>query len=154
MSIVAVEFADVDWAGAALRRAPAPTDALIQSLIRATCTRLPNLRKVETTRIARLIEAGAFIDAALAIVACELPQWQLRRLAYDAGEWHCALSREPHMPEVLDDSADGHHENAALAILDAFLEARRHTLAVREQARTVPQVRPTTGQVVCVDNFA
>lgn len=154
MSFVAVESVDVDRAAVALRRAPAPTDALIQSLIRATCTRLPNLRKDGTARIERLIAAGAFIDAALAIIACELPQWQLRRLAYDAGEWHCALSRQPQMPEALDDSADGHHENAALAILDAFVEARRHAPAVREPARTVPQVRPTAGQMVCVDNFA
>jgi len=32
-------------------------------------------------------------DAALALIDLELPQWQVRRIAYDAGEWHCALSR-------------------------------------------------------------
>ena len=153
MSVVAVEPAEVDRLSAVLRRTSAPTDALIQSLIATTCIRLPNLRKDETARIARLIAAGAWIDAALVLIACELPHWQLRRLACDDGEWHCALSRDPRMPEALDDTADGHHENASLAILEAFLEARRRSPAL-EPRRSVPQVRPAAGQAVCVDNFA
>ena len=144
---------DVDRLGAALRAAPAPAGELIQTLIMQTCTRLPNLGARESERMGRLIAAGAWTDAALAVLAGELPHWQLRRLAYDDGEWHCALSREPHMPEALDDTAHGHHEHAALAILDAFLEARRRSLAAAPR-RTVPQVRPAAGQAVCVDNFA
>ena len=37
---------------------------------------------------------GAWTDAALALIDLELPQWQFRRIAYDEGEWSCALSRE------------------------------------------------------------
>jgi len=40
-----------------------------------------------------------------------------------------------------------------LAILAAFVEARRKTEAMRETSQTVPQVRPTSGYAVCCDNF-
>jgi hypothetical protein len=144
---------EFDRLGAELRAAAAPTPRLIQSLIARACTRLPNLGRREAERVALLIEAGAWTDAALAVIACELPQWTLRCLVYDDGEWHCALSREPHMPQELDDTADGRHEIAALAIWDAFLEARRRVVPAPRQ-RTVPQVRAAAGHVVCCDNFS
>ncbi len=48
--------------------------------------------------IAKLIAAGAWTDTALALIASELPQWKLRRLAYDDGEWHCVLSLQREFP--------------------------------------------------------
>src|SRR5690348_5787668 len=47
----------------------------------------------KTVRLAQLIESRAWTDAALALIDLELPFWQVRRLAYDDGEWYCALSR-------------------------------------------------------------
>ena len=54
-----------------------------------------------------------------------MPQWQVRRIAYDEGEWHCALSRQRELPDWLDQSVEAHHADLALAILSAFVEAQR-----------------------------
>lgn len=139
-----------------LRLAPALTPDLISNVIADACTRLPVLNKAgKATRIDQLIEAGAWSDAALALIELELPEWKLRRLVYEDGEWFCSLSKQPNLPVVFDDTADACHEVLPLAILSAFLEARRTISAVRETSSpAVPQVRPTSGYAVCCDNFA
>ncbi len=90
----------------------------------ASCKRLPAMRRTaEAKRLDNLVAAGAWTDAALALIAIELPDWQLRRLAFDEGEWHCALSNERNMPDWLDDAVETHHADMATAILDAFRSA-------------------------------
>jgi hypothetical protein len=87
----------------------------------ACCKRLPAMRRTaEARRLDRLVAAGAWTDAALALIAIELPGWQLRRLAFDESEWHCALSMERNMPDWLDDAVEAHHADMATAMLDAF----------------------------------
>jgi hypothetical protein len=73
------------------------------------CTRLP---AGKAARIDQLIDAGAWNDAALALIELELPAWKLRRLVYEDGEWLCSLSRQPNLPLALDDTADARHEVA------------------------------------------
>ena len=86
----------------------------------------PSLGQTEkTARIERLIQSGAWTDAALALIDLELPHWQVRRIAYDEGEWYCALSRERELPDWLDQSIEARHADLALAILSAFVEAQR-----------------------------
>jgi hypothetical protein len=54
----------------------------------------------------------------------------------------------------LDDIAEGSHEVLPLAILSAFLEARRLTVAANPfPPRSIPQAR-FHGHLVCCDNFA
>ena len=65
---------------------------------------------------------GAWTDAALALIELELPQWRVRRLAYDDGEWYCSLSRGRELPDWLDQPVEGRHADLALAILSAFVE--------------------------------
>ena len=55
------------------------------------------------------MQSGAWTDAALALIDLELPQWQVRRIAYDEGEWYCALSRERELPDWLDQSIEARH---------------------------------------------
>jgi hypothetical protein len=51
--------------------------------------------------------------------------------------------------------AEGNHESLPLAILSAFVEARRHSVMAGEsRLQSVPQVRPTQGYAICCDNFA
>jgi hypothetical protein len=134
-----------------LRRAHALTPDLISHVIVNACTRLP---AVKATRIDQLIEAGAWRNVALALIELELPAWKLRSLVYENGEWLCSLSRQPNLPEALDDTADASHEVLPLAILSAFVEARRRTSAMRETSlQTVRQVRRTSGYAICCDNF-
>ncbi len=99
-----------------------PLDAMaFTAICLATCKRLPAMRRTaEAQRLDRLVAAGAWTDAALALIAIELPRWQLRRLVYDEGEWHCALSNRRDLPDWLDSAVETHHPDMATAILDAF----------------------------------
>jgi len=108
-----------------LRDARAVTPSLIDDVIGEACRRFPSLgQAAKTERVEQLINLGAWTDAALLLIELELPQWQVRRLAYDDGEWYCALSRERELPDWLDASVEGRHVDLALAILSAFVEVR------------------------------
>jgi len=138
-----------------LRVALEPARGLFAKIIGGACVRFPVLSKSEkATRIDRLIESGAWTDAALALIELELPAWQLWRLVYEGGDWLCSLSRQPNLPAELDDSADAAHQVLPLAILSAFIEARRRSSIARESASIVPQLRPAENDIVCCDNFA
>ena len=135
-----------------LRLAPTLTPDLISDVIVHACTRLP---AGKAARIDQLIEVGAWSDAALTLIEFELPAWKLRRIVYEDGKWLCSLSRQPNLPMALDDTADASHEVLPLAILSAFVEARRRASVMRETSlRIVPQVRPISGYAICCDNFS
>jgi hypothetical protein len=77
---------------------------LVGKVIAAACTRLPALHKAgKAGRIDQLMKAGAWTELALALIEHELPAWKLRRLAYEDGEWHCSLSKQPELPPEIDD---------------------------------------------------
>ena len=139
-----------------LRLAQAVTPDLVSHVIDDVCVRLAALRRTENVaRLNRLIEAGAWTEVALALIELELPQWTLRRLVHDGGEWLCSLSKQPNLPVEIDDTADARHEDLPLALLSALLEAKRQAADAREpRSPMVPQIRPATGYVVCCDNFA
>ncbi len=100
-----------------LRDAHAVTSELISEAIGEACRRFPSAGQAEKTeRIERLIQTGAWTDAALALIDLELPLWQVRRIAYDEGEWYCALSRERELPDWLDRSVEARHADLALAL--------------------------------------
>ncbi len=103
--------------------------------------------------IAKLIAAGAWTDTALALIASELPQWKLRRLAYDDGEWHCVLSLQREFPEWLDDGIETRHENLSLALFKGLVEAARLRPA-EKFIPTVPRIRIRQPEAACCDNFA
>lgn len=132
------------------------TSALVADIVKQTCRRFPSVRRTaQITRIEHLIESRAWIDAALALIDLELPQWQVRRIAYDEGEWHCALSRARELPEWLDQSIEGHHADLPLALLSAFVEARRvATPASRSSVPQVPRNPDLRCTPLCCDNFA
>jgi len=145
----------VDRLADQLRLTPAPTAQLVKSIIANACIRLPAMPgRNNAERLTALIEAGAWADAALAVIELELPRWKLRRLAYEDGEWICSLSRQPELPIEVDDTADGYHASAALAIWTAFLEARRRTAEGEGRTVAVPRVRARSGLAVCCDNFS
>ena len=138
-----------------LRNAQTVSDELMSDIIGEACRRFPSAGQTEkTARIERLIGSEAWTDAALALIDLELPQWQVRRVSYDAGEWHCALSRQRELPEWLDQAIEARHADLALAILGAFVEV---------QATRAPVSRPSVPSVsrdakpfyepVCCDNF-
>jgi hypothetical protein len=125
-------------------------------IVAGACSRIPVLSlSGKADRIDRLIGVGAWTDAALALVELELPAWQPRRLAYEDGEWHCALSRQPNLPAGFDDIADASHEFMPLAILRAFVQARRMTEIAPQATSTAPQIQTGADSIIiCCDNFA
>ena len=138
-----------------LHDAHAVTGALLTEVIGETCRRFPSAGQIDkTARIERLIGSGAWTDAALALIDLELPMWQLRRIAYDEGEWYCALSRERELPDWLDRSIEVRHADLALAILSAFVDAQR--LSAPSSKTSVPTVSRDASPLyapVCCDNF-
>jgi hypothetical protein len=125
-------------------------------VIEAACRRFPLLgQNQRTARVEQLVRSGAWTDAALALIDLELPLWQVRRLAYDGGEWHCALSRERELPDWLDESIETRHADLTLAILNAFVEAQ--LVSLPEGRTSVPPVNRTAldfHELICVDNFS
>jgi hypothetical protein len=138
-----------------LRNADAMTVELLSDIINETCSRFPLLNRTEkAARIRRLIESAAWADAALALIELELPQWQLRRIVYDEGEWHCALSRQRELPDWLDPSIEAHHPDLSLALLSAFLEAQRASApSTRPSVPAAPRVVDSLDEPLCCDNF-
>jgi hypothetical protein len=135
-----------------LRCAQAITRDLLSDVILHACTRLPALHPAVKAKIDRLVDSGAWNDAALALLEFELPQWVVRRLIRDDGEWLCSLSNQPGAPLELDDMAEASHASLPVAILLALLRAR--TAASGTQSVAVPSIRPVAGHVLCCDNFA
>ena len=126
--------------GATLRGARTMTAQLMSQVIGEVCRRFPFGQSVKTARVERFIDSEAWIDAGLALIELELPLWQVRRIAYDGGEWYCALSRERELPDWLDRYTEVHNGDLALAILGAFIDAYRVSLS---------QVSPSVPAVSC-----
>ena len=139
----------------AVRFAPQPTHDLVAKILAGACSRIPVLNKAgKAAGIDRLVESGAWADAALTVIALELPDWTLRRLIREDGQWHCSLSRQPNLPIDLDDTADASHEVMPLAILLAFLQARRRTASAAQSVPAVPLADLTSAALICCENFA
>ena len=138
-----------------LRDADAVTAGLMSEVIGEACRRFPSMGQSEkTARIERLIGSGAWTDAALALIDLELPQWQVRRIAYDEGEWYCALSRERELPDWLDQSIEARHPDLSLAILSAFVDAQRVAApSSRTSVPMVPRAASAFCEPVLTDNF-
>jgi hypothetical protein len=151
-----LEYSEFGGLDDRLRDATEASVALFGEVIETACRRFPSIgQSAKTARIKRLIQSGAWTDAALALIDLELPLWQIRRIAYDEGEWHCALSRQRELPDWLDQSIEAHHEDLALAILSAFIEARR--LSAPSIRPSVPSVSPCAdafAEIICSDNYA
>ena len=139
-----------------IRDADAVTAELLSEVIREVCSRLPSVRRTkDLQRIEQYIQSGAWTDAVLALLALELPQWQVRRLVYDAGEWHCALSRQRELPDWVDQPVETSHPDLSLAVLSALVDAQRVGVFPTVTA-SVPAFAGTESLYMpfCCDNFA
>ena len=145
---------DLDKLEAQLRRAQAPTRELISDVIADVCVRFAACETSAKRRVNRLIDAGAWTDATLALLELELPQWTLRRIVYEDGEWHCSLSKQPQLPLGLDEVAEASHEILPLAILIALIQAQRSAPVSANAIATVPSFRHGPANAACCDNFA
>jgi hypothetical protein len=138
-----------------VRFAAKPSSGLFSKIIAGLCTRIPALdRAGRTGPIRPLLEMQAWTEAALVLIQCELPACQVRRMVHDGAEWMCSLSPQPFLPPGLDDGVDATHASLPLAILLAFLEARRVTTILPQAATAIPSIVPPAEGAVCCDNFS
>jgi len=141
---------------AQVRVADEATPEMFSEIVGQTCQRpsAPN-KAANAERLHQLIEAGALTQGALALIELELPQWKLRRVTYDEGEWHCALSRQRELPEWLDQAIEATHRSLTLAVVGVYIETLRQIEASREPSRpSVPQIRSDRFEPLCCENFA
>jgi hypothetical protein len=138
-----------------LRGAHAVTTELLSDVISGACWCFPPIRRTENSaRIERFIKSGAWTDAVLALIEL-VPQWRIRRIVYDNGEWHCALSRQRELPDWLDQSVEASHADLSLAMLRAFVDVQHAgTPSIRTSVPTVPYAADALYAPVCCDNFA
>jgi hypothetical protein len=132
------------------------TSELFSEIVVATARRLwaPS-EAANAVQLHDLVEAGALTQAALRLIELELPLWQLRRIAYDEGEWHCAMSRQRELPEWLDQAVETRHASLTLAILSAYLATVGQIEPSREPSRpSVPQASAEQYEPLTCENFA
>ena len=138
-----------------LRAADGMTPELMAEILAVTCRRAPfQGRSAKLLRLKKLAEARAWTDAALVLIELELPLWLIRRIAYDSGEWHCALSRERELPDWLDQSIEARHPDLTLAMLTAFVEATRATASSSTSVPVASGKLNSDCIPLCCDNFA
>ncbi|MBQ8104861.1 MAG: hypothetical protein IJ127_18500 [Afipia sp.] len=145
----------LDRAADRLQSTDVVTAALVSEIIAECCDRLPvSGQGRAAAHLRELIEAGAWTDAVVMLMETELPRWRLRRLVYDEGEWHCALSLQRDLPDWLDQAVETSHSELPLALLKAFVEAKRRDGETAEDARraTGLGVSPQQPSVSC-ENF-
>ena len=146
------QTAKIDRLDDQLQAADAAAGHLFLRVMESAGERLSTIRRRgKTGQIDRLLEAGACTDAALALLNIELPDWKIRRLVLENGEWLCSLSRRPCVPIEFDETAEARHAVLWLALLRALLEARRlnatELISVPADAPLGPSTR------FCCDNF-
>jgi hypothetical protein len=146
----------VDMLAERLRDADAVSAELLSDVIREACRRLPSVRRTKSfDRLEQLIQSGAWTDAVLTLLALELPQWQVRRIVYDTGEWHCSLSRLRELPDWFDQPVEACHTDLSLAILSAIVDVQR--FGASSAATSVPAFPRTDTPLylpLCCDNFS
>jgi hypothetical protein len=142
--------------GAKLRAAENVTPQLMAESLDLSRRRLLAERLRERAlHLDQLVDAGAWTDAALELVELELPLWHVRRIAYDAGEWFCALSCQRELPDWMDQAIEARHPNLALAILGAYVEAQRAANSSSSTSVPASPRRPEPADVpLCCDHFA
>src|ERR1700722_20232784 len=86
---------DLDLLDRELYLAPAVTALLFRKVAESgACTRLPSLGQMgKTITLDRLIEAGAWTDAAISLIGFELPNWSVRRFVCEDALYCLARSK-------------------------------------------------------------
>jgi hypothetical protein len=152
----ALEHRDLAVLSEKLRTADDMTPELMAEILDVACRRaMLQSNAAKSLRLKQLLEARAWTDAALTLLELELPFWHIRRIAYDAGEWYCALSRQHELPDWLDQAIENRHVNLALAILSTLVEAQGTIAAAHRPSVPSVSSRGATCDIpMCCDNFS
>ena len=153
MRLRTAQTASWDRLNCQLQSAHAVTVALFRDVMGSAGERLLTLQLMgKTAHIERLLKAGACTEAALALLDLEMPNWKIRRLVFEGGEWLCSLSRRSSVPIEFDEMAEARHAVLSLAVLRALVEARQ--LHGAEPFSASVDVPLGSRARFCCDNFA
>lgn len=143
-------FALSDW----IEEQPDRASMRLRAAIDKGCRMGSRSRASYAEKAEAFVQAGAWTEAALALLRFEVPEWHLRRLDLDRDEdeWCCLLSRHPAMPMEFDDLAEGRHRLLPLAILAAIDAGKRQPGAERVPAGQ-SSADGRYGQAVWCENF-
>lgn len=100
-----------------------PQVGLVTAVLEYACPRLKSAIQPNAL-VQRLIEAEAWVDLGFWLIGWELPDWMIHRLSCDDSRWNCAICVRGLAINWVDDVAEFQHDNPALAILGAFVQAQ------------------------------
>jgi len=108
-----------------------PRKDLVTQILDEACPRLQSSGRLYEG-VERLLAAQAWIDLGTWLVGWELPDWRLHRLSCDDSRWNCLITLRGLALNWVEDVVEYQHDNLALAIFGAFVEAQ--LLRVKEPA--------------------
>ncbi|MGO4523505.1 hypothetical protein AB4097_01440 [Microvirga sp. 2MCAF35] len=100
-----------------------PQVGLVADVLEHACPRLKSTLGPNAL-VRRLIEAEAWVDLGFWLIGWELPDWAVHRLSCDDSRWSCAICVRGLALNWVEDVAEFQHEDPALAILGAFVQAQ------------------------------
>jgi hypothetical protein len=106
-----------------IEMASKPTGDIVAELLDHACPRLQSTHQ-PTTPVSRLIEAEAWVDLGFWLVGWELPDWVIHHLSCDDRRWSCAICVRGLAINWVEDVAEFQHDDAALAIFGALVQAQ------------------------------
>ncbi|WP_114947781.1 hypothetical protein [Microvirga calopogonii] len=106
-----------------IETASQPQVGLVADILEHACPRLKSALRPNVL-VRRLIEAEAWVDLGFWLIGWELPDWAIHRLSSDDSRWSCAICVRGLALNWVEDVAEFQHEDPALAILGAFVQAQ------------------------------
>lgn len=110
-----------------IERASEPTGDLVAQLLLHGCPRLQGAPRPNCL-VQRLVEAEAWVDLGFWLIGWELPDWVIHRLTCDDQRWNCAICVRGLAINWIEDVAEFQHDDPALAILGALVQAQLRKL--------------------------
>jgi hypothetical protein len=100
-----------------------PTGSLVSDVLQSACPRLTSAIRLNDL-VQRLVAAEAWVDLGFWLIGWELPDWAIHRLSCDDSRWNCAICVRGLAINWIEDVAEFQHDNPALAILGALVQAQ------------------------------
>ena len=114
-----------------------PTSDMVTELLRVACPRLKwGIQPNDLVR--RLIAAEAWVDLGFWLIGWELPDWVIHRLSCDDSRWNCAICVRGLPINWVEDVAEFQHDNPALAIFGALVQAQLQKTQGRAPSNVTP----------------
>lgn len=106
-----------------IEAAAEPTHGIVAEVLQQACPRLQAAPEPNDL-VRRLMQAEAWVDLGFWLIAWELPDWLIHRLSCDDSRWNCAICVRGLAINWIEDVAEFQHDNPALAILGALVQAQ------------------------------